>query len=383
MADVDLLAQLGTPDEDAIAAGLQRSGADRARSDILTLFSSLAPDNPLQLLRPRLSSWLRRVRARELAAPLAQRLRLESSQALWALVARVHIAPGVWWYQDSSGRLSVWATENQRRALDLPKSHYRALRTHGRDLAPRAISFPVEDVRRVAREASGLLPSGLFEREAWRLAEGLRAITSLIVRTHPVEVRTSSLEAPVMRGLIDRAKHRGLETTYCPHAPLTIYPESTDIPHRRTQTTFIEDIPRLKCLGISVEPCARDRLDSRKPSELTPSRIVSISPWGNEYIRRFLSHVFMLHEGNPRAIALSLHPRISLAQTARLRMSGLRILAEPLDNHLASRSVQNLITWSSTAARTALLHGTSVTSVALWPWRHYRFEYSGLIDSPG
>lgn len=380
MADEDLLARLGTPDESAIAAGRERSGADRANSDILTILDGLTPEHPLRLLGPRLSSWLRRVRVGELAAPHRQRLRLESSRVLWGLVARVSIAPGIWWHQDDDGRLSVWATENQRKALGLPASRYPMLRTPGRRQPSVKMSMRTDDVQRLARKASSLLPPGLLEREAWRLSEGLRAATALLNRLRPAEVRTSSVEAPVLRGLVELAGEFGVATTYVPHAPLMIYPESIDIPHRRMRTRFAEDLPILRSFGFDVELLALNQVAGSRPTEQTPSTIISVSPWGDRQIGRFLDTVRLMFPTGSEEMAISRHPRLTLRQFAKFAPSGMRMLEEPLDEHLESGAVRHLITWSSTASRTALIHGAKVTSVEIWPWRHYRFEHSQVVN---
>lgn len=380
MADEELLARLGTPDESAIAAGRERSGADRAKADILTVLDDLAPDHPLRLLGPRLSSWLRRVRVGELAVPHRQRLRMESSRVLWGLVAGVSIAPGIWWYQDDEGRLSVWSTENQRRALDVPAARHRMLHTRGSRGASLTAPVLADDVRRLAHETSGLLPAGLVEREAWRLAEGLRASTALLDRLRPVEIRTSSVEGPVLRGLVELVGATGVVTTYMPHSPLAIYPESTDIPHRRILTTFFEDLRLLRSIGYAAEALAHEHHDVRPPTERTAETIVSVSPWGDRQIERFLTAVRGMFGTPSDHVAVSGHPRLTGRQAALLAASGIRVLAEPLDDHLASGDVRHLVTWSSTVSRIALLHGTEVTSIGIWPWRHYRFEHTTNIE---
>lgn len=372
------LERLGEPGEAVIAMGRGQSGADRAKSDVETLFANLSPEHPLRLLEPRLSSWLRRVRVGELGEPQRYRLRLESSRTLWSFMARVSIAPGIWWHQDDQSRLMVWSTENQRRALGLTSERAQTLRTAGRIPVSPAITIQSDDVRKLARQASQLFPTGLVEREAWRLAEGLDAVGVLLNRLRPSEVRTSSVENPTLRGIVTCARASDVATTYVPHAPLTIYPEATNIPHQRTQTAFAEDIPILKSTGIEAAVLTCRRAQFHSPKERTPPTIVSVSPWGDKPIDSFLKSISaMLFEYDE--IAVSGHPRLSRRQLTRLRKSGLRVLTEPLDSHLASGAVQRLVTWSSTASRTALLQGAEVMSIGLWPWLHYRFEYSEKI----
>lgn len=298
---------------------------------------------------------------------------------LWRLVACASIAPGIWWHQDDDGRLSVWSTENQRRALGVPAARHRMLTTHG--FRRQSFPFPVlvDDVRRLAHEASGLLPPGLVEREGWRLTEGLRAATALLDRLRPVEVRTSSVEGPVLRGLVELAGSTGVVTTYMPHAPLTIYPESTDIPHRRIRTTFFEDLRLLQSIGYAADALAHEHRAVRPPTERTAPTIVSISPWGDRQIGRFLESVRVIIQAKCVGVAVSGHPRLTRRQSTLLTTSGMRVLREPLDNHLDSGEALHLITWSSAASRTALLRGVKVASLGIWPWRHYRFEYSAEV----
>ena len=300
---------------------------------------------------------------------------------LWRLVARASIAPGIWWHQDNDGRLSVWSTDNQRRALGLPAASHPILRTSGSLRTPPARAIRPNDVWRLARNASALLPPGLVERESWRLSEGLRAAMTLLVRLRASEIRTSSVEAPTLRGLVELARAACVTTTYVPHAPVTIYPESVEIPHGRTLTTFAEDVPILRLLGHETHPIAHTHRGFRPLTERTVSTVISVSPWGERQIERFLENVRVLFEAAPGDIALSSHPRLSRRESALLATSKIPVLKEPLDDHLASGGVQRLITWSSAASRTALLHDAKVISIAIWPWRHYRFEYNPVIEN--